>query len=192
VKILIQQQTPQPSRANSARNKIAAHKLRCRALASSAVTSRPAAVGIFVAETGWTLSNACMRALVSILVIAAVALKLSAAETNGAAPQKIGAGEADKHYDQLMTVTGTVAQVTVRPTIVFLNLDKPHPDSPFVCVIFPAATNQFGNLKALDGKSVEVTGKIKNFHDKPEIVLDSSNQLVVVSSAETTNAPAVK
>jgi DNA/RNA endonuclease YhcR with UshA esterase domain len=117
-----------------------------------------------------------------------VVLKISAEETNAAAPVKIGTADADKHYDQLMTVTGTVAQVNVRPTIVFLNLDKPHPDSPLTCVIFPKATNQFGDLKSLGGKSVEVTGKIKNYHDAPEIVLDNSNQLVVVTAA--TNAPA--
>ena len=38
-------------------------------------------------------------------------------------PVKIGAAGADQHYDRLMTVTGTVAQVTLRPTIVFINLD---------------------------------------------------------------------
>jgi DNA/RNA endonuclease YhcR with UshA esterase domain len=125
---------------------------------------------------------------IAFLFACILTLRISAAETNDVAPARIGTSEADKHYDQLMTVTGTVAQVNVHPTIVFLNLDKPHPDSPFTCVIFPAATNQFGDLKALDGKSIEVTGKIKNYHDAPEMVLDHSNQLVVVSIG--TNAPA--
>ncbi|HTB84053.1 MAG TPA: hypothetical protein VK742_10400 [Candidatus Sulfotelmatobacter sp.] len=131
---------------------------------------------------------------IAFLFPAILTLRISAAETNAVvetndvAPAKIGTSEADKHYDQLMTVTGTVAQVNVRPTIVFLNLDKPHPDSPFTCVIFPAATNQFSDLKSLEGKSVEVTGKVKKFHDAPEMVLDHSNQLVVVSAG--TNAPA--
>lgn len=129
-----------------------------------------------------------MKTLVIILALAMVALKLSAADTNRPVPLKIGAVEASKYYDQLMIVTGKVAQVTVRPNIVFLNLDRPHPDSPFTCIIFPTATNQFGNIKALNGKSVEVTGKVKKFHDQPEIVLDSSNQLKVVSSAGVTNA----
>jgi len=122
-----------------------------------------------------------------------LALRISAAETNAVvetndvAPVKIGAIEADKHYDQLMTVTGTVAQVNVRPTIVFLNLDKPHPDSPFTCVIFPTATNQFDDPKSFEGKSIEVTGKIKKYHDAPEMVLEHSNQLVVISAG--TNTP---
>ena len=82
-----------------------------------------------------------------------------------------------------MIVTGKVAQVSIRPGIVFLNLDKPYPNSPFALVIFPAATNQFGNIKALKGASVEVKGKVTNFHGKPEIVLEKSNQLTITSAA---------
>jgi DNA/RNA endonuclease YhcR with UshA esterase domain len=115
-------------------------------------------------------------------------LKTFADETNAVAPVKIGTSEADKHYDQLMTVTGTVAQVTIRPKIIFVNLDKPHPDCPFTCVIFPSATNQFSDLKSLEGAAVEVTGKIKSHNDSPEMILDHSNQLVVVTAG--TNAPA--
>jgi aspartyl/asparaginyl-tRNA synthetase len=115
-------------------------------------------------------------------------LRLSAADTNSVVADKIGTSEADKHYDQLMTVTGTVAQVTIRPKIIFVNLDKPHPDCPFTCVIFPSATNQFSDLKSLEGAAIEVTGKIKSHNDSPEMVLDHSNQLVIVSAG--TNAPA--
>ena len=110
--------------------------------------------------------------------------------TNSPAPAKIGAKAASEHYDQLLTVTGTVAQVSIRPAIVFINLDQPYPDSPFAAIIHPEATNQFGNLKALKGKAVAITGKITNYHDRPEIILDHSNQLVVVTGPLTTNAPA--
>ena len=79
-----------------------------------------------------------------------------------------------------MVVTGKVAQVTVRPTIVFLNFDKAFPNSPFTAVVFPRATNQFGDLYKLKGRDVEISGKITKYRNKPEIVLDSTNQLVVV------------
>jgi DNA/RNA endonuclease YhcR with UshA esterase domain len=82
-----------------------------------------------------------------------------------------------------MIVTGKVAQVTIRPKVVFLNLDQPFPDSPFTLVIYSRETNQFGDLNALDGKDVEATGKIKNYHDRPEIILDSTNQLKVIEPA---------
>ncbi|MGO8838568.1 MAG: hypothetical protein ACLQAH_18275 [Limisphaerales bacterium] len=115
-----------------------------------------------------------------------------AGETNSAAPVKIGTADADKHYDQEMIVTGKVAQITFRPTIVFLNLDRPHPDAPFSAVIHSDKTNQFGDLKSLQGKPVEIDGKIKKYHDKPEIVLESSSQLTVVGASASTNAPATK
>ena len=76
-----------------------------------------------------------MRTFLSILVVLTFAIKLSAADTNAPAPSntntsallKIGTGEADKHYDQEMIVTGRVVQVTIRPKVIFLNLDRPLP-----------------------------------------------------------------
>ncbi|MGD0207086.1 MAG: hypothetical protein ABSC89_05720 [Verrucomicrobiota bacterium] len=139
-----------------------------------------------------------MRTFLSILVVLTFAIKLSAADTNApalsktdtSARLKIGAGEADKHYDQEMIVTGKVAQVTIRPTVTFLNLDKPFPNSPFTVVIFHGHSSFFGDANALKGKSIEIRGKIKNYNDKPEIALDSTNQLTVLGSTVSTNAPA--
>jgi DNA/RNA endonuclease YhcR with UshA esterase domain len=137
-----------------------------------------------------------MRTFLSILVVLTVAIRLSAADTNAPAlPKtntsallKIGTGEADKHYGQEMIVTGRVAQVTIRPKVIFLNLDRPHPDSPFTVVIFPGT--YLADAKALDGKAVEIKGKIKNYHDKPEMVLGNPDQLTVLDSTASTNAPA--
>ena len=94
-------------------------------------------------------------------------------------PSKIGAWEASSHYDQLMTVTGIVAQVSLRPAIVFINLDKPYPDSPFVAIIHSRDTNQFAEVRALKGRSVAITGKIINYHGRPEIVLETPGQIKV-------------
>jgi DNA/RNA endonuclease YhcR with UshA esterase domain len=117
--------------------------------------------------------------------LAAVALlcfsvPLHAGEPSGAAQKKISAEEADKHYDENLTVTGKVAQVTIRSKVVFLNLDQAFPNSPFTGVIFSANTNQFGDLKKLNGKDVEITGKVKKYNDRPEIVLNGTNQLRIV------------
>ncbi len=133
-----------------------------------------------------------MKTLLSIL-IAVCTMKLSAADTNasallktnGSAPLKIGTADAASHYDQEMIVTGKVAQVTIRPTVTFLNLDKPYPDSPFSVVIFHGHSSFYGNANALRGKSIEIKGKIKNYHDKPEIALDNANQLTVFDSKGT-------
>jgi hypothetical protein len=137
-----------------------------------------------------------MRTLLSIFVVLIFAIKLSAADTNAPALSKtdtsallkIGTAEADKHYGQEMIVTGRVAQVTIRPKVIFLNLDRPHPDSPFTVVIFPG--KYLADVKALDGKAVEIKGEIKNYHDKPEIVLANPDQLTVLDLTVSTNVPA--
>jgi DNA/RNA endonuclease YhcR with UshA esterase domain len=121
-----------------------------------------------------------MKTIFTILIIATLAIKLSAADTNAPAPLKIGALEATNYYDKEMIVTGKVVQVTIRPTITYLNLDEKYPDSPFAVVIFHSHSSFYGNANALKGKSIEVKGKIKNYHDKPEMSLDSTNQLTVI------------
>lgn len=140
---------------------------------------------IFVADILQNASNVHMKTFSFILAILTFAIQLPADDANApalpkagaSAPLKIGAAEASNHYDQEMIVTGKIAQVTIRPTVTFLNLDKAFPNSPFSVVIFPGRF--IPGLKSLEGKSIEIKGKIKNYQDKPEIVLDSTNQLTV-------------
>ena len=123
-----------------------------------------------------------MRTFLSILAVVALTLDAPAADTNAAAPLKIGTADATSHYDQELIVTGKVAQVTIRPTVTFLNLDKPFPNSPFTVVIFHGHSSFYGDANALKGKSIEIKGKIKSYQDKPEIALDNANQLTVFDS----------
>lgn len=120
-------------------------------------------------------------------VIVMLALNLpadpTADPTADTVPAKIGTDEAKNFEGRVMIVTGTVAQVSIHSKVVLLNIDKPYPDSPFTLVIFPAATNQFGNLKSLKGASVEATGVITNYHDKAEMVLKKAGQLKVMGNA---------
>src|ERR1700679_66236 len=114
------------------------------------------------------------------------ALNVLADETNVITSVKIGTADAANDIDQTLIVTGQVAEVAIRPKVVFLNLDQPYPNSPFTLIILPAYTNQFGDLNALQGEHVEATGKIKIYQGTPGIVLLSSNQLNVINS---TNPP---
>jgi DNA/RNA endonuclease YhcR with UshA esterase domain len=133
-----------------------------------------------------------MKTIPAVLILLAFTFRLSAADTNAiSAPLKISTAEADKYYDQKMIVTGKVVQVTIRPNVTFLNLDKPYPNSPFTVVIFHGHSSFYGDANALRGKSVEIKGKIRNYRDKPEIVLDNTNQLTVLGATISTNAPVV-
>jgi DNA/RNA endonuclease YhcR with UshA esterase domain len=122
-----------------------------------------------------------------LFVLFAFAPAWAAESTNSPALLKIGAAAATNYYDQTVVVTGRVAQVTIRPTVTFLNLDKPHPDSPFTVVIFHGHSEFFGDANALKRKDIEIRGKVKNYKDKPEIILDTMDQLTVLGA---TNAPA--
>lgn len=117
--------------------------------------------------------------LLILLLIAWCAGSLKADDTNDITPIRISAAAASQHYGQLVTVSGKVAQVTIRPSIVFINLDQPYPDSPMAAIIFPSATNRFDNLKRLRGRAVEITGTVKEYHNKPEIILQKPAQLTV-------------
>jgi len=144
---------------------------------------------LFRCHFRWRRLNMRMKTrLLAVLLLSAFARLALANSTN--LPVKIGALEAPSHYDQLMTVTGTVAQVTLRPSIVFINLDLPYPQSPFAAVIRSKDTNQFGDLPSLKGRSVEITGKVQKYHEKPEIVLEKASQIFVLGGwIMPTNAP---
>jgi DNA/RNA endonuclease YhcR with UshA esterase domain len=127
-----------------------------------------------------------MKTLIAVAAALGVSSFLAVAQsTDAAAPKptsvkRISAVEAEKHYDETVIVTGKVAQVSIRPKLTYINLDKKYPQTPMYCVVFARATNQFGDLKKLEGKDIEVKGKIEEYQSKAQIILNSSNQLTVI------------
>lgn len=95
-------------------------------------------------------------------------------------PAKIGAMDADKYYDESMVVTGRVVDVSLRSTVAILDLDKPYPASPCTAVIFEDNMDQFGDLQRFQNRDVEINGDITEYHDHPEIILESTNQIKIV------------
>src|SRR2546422_953040 len=61
-----------------------------------------------------------------------------------------------------------------------LTCGKPHPNEDFTAVVFSSKTNLFEDLTKLAGKTVEVSGKVEAYHDKPQIVLNEKKQLKVI------------
>jgi DNA/RNA endonuclease YhcR with UshA esterase domain len=98
------------------------------------------------------------------------------------APIHIAAAEAAKHANEPAVVTGKVAAVAVRTAVVLLNFEKPYPDSPFSAVVFSRNTNKFGTLTNLEGKDVAVSGTIKIYKGKPEIIMTNAAQLTIVGA----------
>jgi len=97
-----------------------------------------------------------------------------------AATHKIGTAEASQYYDQTMIVTGRVVQVSVRPNIKILSLDTPSVAAPFTAVVFAENAGAFKNLENLTNQNVEITGGITEYRNRPEIILESPDQIKVV------------
>ena len=131
------------------------------------------------------------------ITIFAVALGLTAAaleghadETNAVTTVTIGAAQAATCIGKQVTVTGIVAQVTIRPSLVFLNFEKPYPNNPFTAIIRNGHTNEFEKLPALKGKPVSVQGQVRAYNGKPEMELTSKSQLELLSGTKSpTGAP---
>ena len=113
------------------------------------------------------------------LCLAAAAIQSRAAETN-TLPLTIGTAQAAAYIGKQVTVTGTVAQVSVRANLTYLNFDKRYPNNLFTAIIRSQSTNEFENMPALKGKAVAVTGKVIAYNGKPEMELTNKPQLKVL------------
>jgi DNA/RNA endonuclease YhcR with UshA esterase domain len=117
------------------------------------------------------------------LCLIATAIQSRANETNAPAPT-IGAAQAADYIGKQVTVTGVVAQLSYRPSLVFLNFDKSFPNNSFTAIVRNSRTNEFENLSDLKGKAVSVKGKVIDYNGKPEIELTSKSQLKLLSETK--------
>lgn len=92
------------------------------------------------------------------------------------------ADQAAQHVGETATVCGTVASTKYaarsrgQPT--FLNLDKPYPNHIFTALIWGTNREKFGRPEdSLLGKRVCITGAIRLYRGRPEIIVSSPNQL---------------
>src|SRR5215472_4852885 len=90
--------------------------------------------------------------------------------------------DAIRHIGESATVCGLVASAKFaansRSQPTFLDLDKPYPNAPFTAVIFGSDRPKFGTPEtSLRGKRVCVTGQIRDYRGKPEIILSDPSQL---------------
>jgi hypothetical protein len=93
-------------------------------------------------------------------------------------------GKAKDHVGETATVTGPVPDSGVHVTqsgTTFINLGPAYPDNDFTAVIFAADADKFGDLTALEGKKVSITGVIKEYKGKPEIEVTKPEQIKTLS-----------
>ena len=98
------------------------------------------------------------------------------------AATSISPEDAVRHIGETATVCGVVASAKFaagsRSQPTFLDLDKPYPNAPFTAVIFGSDRPKFGTPEtSLRGKRICVTGQIRDYRGKPEIILNEPSQL---------------
>ncbi|MGH8151097.1 MAG: S1/P1 nuclease [Steroidobacteraceae bacterium] len=82
------------------------------------------------------------------------------------------------YVGQRVTVRGAVADVHItRAGVTFIDMGGRYPENTFTAVIFAANAARFPDVAALGGRAVEITGMVRLYRGKPEIVLRSPEQL---------------
>jgi DNA/RNA endonuclease YhcR with UshA esterase domain len=98
--------------------------------------------------------------------------------TGPAFAQAIAPADAKAQVGKTVTVEGTVDNVHTTPAgNTYIDLGGHFPNNTFAAVIFSKDTSKFTNVTALKGKTVDITGPIKLYKDKPQIVLKSADQI---------------
>lgn len=95
--------------------------------------------------------------------------------------------DASNHYGKYMTVEGTIVSSKCFPKVCFLNFDKNY-KTTLIVVIFASDLSKFpSNIDQYYlNKKVKVTGTIKKYKGKPEIIVKSQDQISINST--TTSA----
>lgn len=121
---------------------------------------------------------------VAFVLGAALAPALAAAAQAGpaapaAAAPAIAAAEAKTHIGQTVTVEAPVSGVhhARSGSEVMLDISGKYPNNALTAVVFKSDLGKFSNLDALNGKTVRLTGALKLYRGKPEIVLSDPAQI---------------
>ena len=96
--------------------------------------------------------------------------------------KEIGTAQAANYYYENMVVTGKVADVSVHPNIALLDFDRSSSEPPFTAAIFSDNFSKFGNLQKYQGQNVKIEGTITEYHNKPEVILESAKQIQILES----------
>src|SRR5271154_157197 len=90
--------------------------------------------------------------------------------------QTITPAEVAAHAGQTVTVKAAVSEVhTGRAGATFINMGGNYPDNAFTAVIFATDLAKFPNARALQGKTVGISGPVQLYQGKPEIILKAAD-----------------
>ncbi|MGB6535395.1 MAG: hypothetical protein WBF58_05465 [Xanthobacteraceae bacterium] len=110
----------------------------------------------------------------AILIVLAPLLAVTPAFAETITPS-----EASQHVGQSVTVEGVVGEVhhAASGNATFIDMGGHYPRNPFAGVIFSDDASKFPNVDSLEGTTIDVTGTIKLYRGRPEIILNDAGQI---------------
>ena len=93
---------------------------------------------------------------------------------------RISYTEAPEHVGEYACVAGRVNYVyTSKKGNIFINFCPDYKTCPFGIAIFSSDAYKFPNPNQYEGKTVEITGLIRSYQGRPEIVLNEPGQIKI-------------
>lgn len=107
------------------------------------------------------------------------ALTQALAATTPSVAETIKPSEAASHLGQSATVEGVVSDVyhAASGNAVFIDIGGRYPKNQFAGVIFSDDEAKFPDVDSLSGQTVDLTGTIKLYRGRPEIILTDPAQI---------------
>jgi DNA/RNA endonuclease YhcR with UshA esterase domain len=99
--------------------------------------------------------------------------------SNSYAQDQISSKEAKDYIGKTLQVKGKVAGIFISDKgNVFINFDEKSPNQTFTVAVF--AGKNVDISKIAEGCTLTVSGEIKEYKGKPEIVVDSNEQIISI------------
>jgi len=136
-------------------------------------------------KTFYTRLLAVAAAVIAVLVVAKLLFfaggTASRPALQGTRPAIVHWKDASKHYGEYCTVEGRIVDTYNSGKACFLNFDADYKKS-FTAVIFGSCFDKFPPApeQHYANRTVRVTGVVRKYSSRPEIVLESPEQIEVV------------
>ena len=84
-------------------------------------------------------------------------------------PGTVAAANAAAHVGETITVEGMVSEVHVSERATFIDLGGRYPNEEFTGVIFESDAGEFSDVRAYEGRTIDMTGTVQLYRGRPEI-----------------------
>ena len=129
------------------------------------------------------LWNACLPSAGASTTVAPASTTVPAGPAEKEAPSVsdcVDFQEAANYVGENKCVRGRVVRLfTSSKKTTFLDFCQDYKTCPFSVVIFGSDLPNFHNLKQYEGKRVEVSGLVRTYRGRPEIIVSSQNQIKI-------------